>query len=177
MAAPALIPVSEYLKTSYRPDCDFVDGVVKERNMGESPHAAIQNLFGTVFSNHRKLWGIRALTEQRVQVSGKNYRVADVCVVRLGNPPGPIIAEAPLICIEILSDGQSLLDMRERVDDYVAMGVANIWLFDPIKRRAWTADANGFHELLTNEFAVAETPIRIPLAGMYQELDDLAAGR
>jgi hypothetical protein len=36
MATNVLIPVSEYLKTSYSPDCDYVDGEVQERNLGES---------------------------------------------------------------------------------------------------------------------------------------------
>ncbi len=35
MATKALIPVSEYLRTSYSPDCDYVDGEVQERNLGE----------------------------------------------------------------------------------------------------------------------------------------------
>jgi hypothetical protein len=34
-ATPLPISVSEYLHTSYRPDCDYVDGVVEERNLGE----------------------------------------------------------------------------------------------------------------------------------------------
>ena len=33
MAAGVLIPVEEYLRTSYRPDCDYVDGEVLGRNL------------------------------------------------------------------------------------------------------------------------------------------------
>jgi hypothetical protein len=42
MASTTLISVSEYLKTTYRPDCDFVDGRIEERNVGEHDHAALQ---------------------------------------------------------------------------------------------------------------------------------------
>ena len=35
MQAAAPISVSEYLSTSYRPDCDYVDEVIVERNVGE----------------------------------------------------------------------------------------------------------------------------------------------
>ena len=35
MATSTLVPLSEYLRTSYRPDRDWIDGVVKERNVGE----------------------------------------------------------------------------------------------------------------------------------------------
>jgi hypothetical protein len=42
MATAALIPVSEYLATTYRPACDYIDGEVKERNVGRQFHAALQ---------------------------------------------------------------------------------------------------------------------------------------
>ena len=35
MGIGALVSVEEYLRTSYRPDCDFVEGRVLERNVGE----------------------------------------------------------------------------------------------------------------------------------------------
>lgn len=36
--------VREYLSTSYRPDCGYVDGVVLERNVGEWDHARLQGV-------------------------------------------------------------------------------------------------------------------------------------
>jgi len=33
-----LISEDEYLHTSYSPDCDFVDGVLVERELGEFSH-------------------------------------------------------------------------------------------------------------------------------------------
>jgi hypothetical protein len=36
-----MVPLSEYLSTTYRPDCDFLEGELKERNMGEQPHARL----------------------------------------------------------------------------------------------------------------------------------------
>jgi hypothetical protein len=35
MATTSLVSVDQYLTTSYRPDCDYVDGVLLERNVGE----------------------------------------------------------------------------------------------------------------------------------------------
>jgi len=34
MAVAAKISLEEYLNTCYRPDCDYVDGEVLERNFG-----------------------------------------------------------------------------------------------------------------------------------------------
>ena len=42
MATHAAIPLSEYLATSYRPDRDYVDGELQERNLGEREHALLQ---------------------------------------------------------------------------------------------------------------------------------------
>jgi hypothetical protein len=35
MSTKTLVSVEEYFATSYRPDCDYVDGVIEERNLGE----------------------------------------------------------------------------------------------------------------------------------------------
>jgi hypothetical protein len=45
MKAATLISVEEYLRTSYRPDCDYVDGEVLERNVGERDHSKLQREF------------------------------------------------------------------------------------------------------------------------------------
>ena len=37
-----LISVEEYLHTTYDPDCDYVDGEVLERNMGDQAHSTTQ---------------------------------------------------------------------------------------------------------------------------------------
>jgi len=55
--------------------------------------------------------------------------------------------------------------------------VENIWVLDPVRRLAWTATTGGFHPLTSGEFSVAGTNIRIQLADIYEELDEMAAGR
>ena len=43
MSTVAVVSIEEYLSTSYRPDCDYVDGEVRERNLGEYPHSNLQS--------------------------------------------------------------------------------------------------------------------------------------
>jgi Uma2 family endonuclease len=177
MATPVLIPVSEYLKTRFRPDCDYIDGEVKVRHLGETPHGTAQSVIAAIFLANRKSWQVRAITEQRIQTSLSHFRVADVCVLRFGEPPGPIVHTPPLVCVEVLSPEQSLADVQEVVNDYVNMGVENIWILDPAQRIAWIATAKGFELLSSEEFSVAGTGIRIALADIYEQLDEMAAGR
>ena len=54
MATPVLIPVSEYLNTTYRPDRDYVDGELKERTLGDTSHATAQGVFFAIFLANRK---------------------------------------------------------------------------------------------------------------------------
>ncbi len=42
MGSATLIPVEEYLRSSYSPDREYVDGEIVERNLGEKTHGRIQ---------------------------------------------------------------------------------------------------------------------------------------
>ncbi len=43
-AAPAPISLDEHLSTEYEPDCDYVEGVLEERNVGKKRHSRTQTL-------------------------------------------------------------------------------------------------------------------------------------
>jgi len=62
------VPVAEYLATTYRPDRDYVDGGVIERNVGEHTHARAQGCSLSLLMAEEKRFGVRALPEQRIQV-------------------------------------------------------------------------------------------------------------
>jgi Uma2 family endonuclease len=173
MAATTLIPVSEYLSTTYRPDCDYIEGELQERNLGESAHSFMQLILAAIFHKNRHAWNIVAGTEIRVQVGKNRFRVPDIGIMCRSDPVDRIVQKAPLICIEVLSPEDRLQRMQERIDDYVRMGVEHIWLIDPISRHAWVATADGSHTRVTEAFSVPGTPIRISLAEVFAELDDM----
>lgn len=175
MASAALIPVSEYeyLHSSYEPDRDYVDGELQERNGGELFHGILQGLLVTLFNNHRRLWNVYAATEVRVQVSTQRYRIPDVCVLRKTDPLVPIVQKAPLICIEVLSPEDRMKRIQERFEDYTQMGVEHLWLIDPISRHAWVILADGSQQRVSDAFTVPDTPIRIELAELFGELDEM----
>jgi Uma2 family endonuclease len=165
------MPVEVYLKTSYRPDCDYVDGRVEERNLGEYDHGLLQLALGVLFSSNREAWGVRVVTDVRTQVKRARFRVPDVSVLRSDAPREQIITHPPLIAIEILSPEDRLGRFQDGIDDYVEFGVENIWIVDSETRRAWTADRTGLHLVQNGELTVAGTPIRVVLSEMFAELD------
>src|SRR5664280_3651045 len=82
MSSTTLISVQEYLATSYRPDCDFVDGELQERNLGELEHALLQSAILAWFWAKQREWNVLPIVEQRVQVAPTRFRVPDVTVLR-----------------------------------------------------------------------------------------------
>lgn len=165
------VTVDEYLHTVYRPDCDYVDGRIEERNVGEHDHGYLQLLLGTLFTNNRHTWGIRAVTDVRVRVSATHFRVPDLSILRADTPKERILTHPPLIVIEILSPEDRLSRFQDRVDDYVAFGVEHIWVLDPERRLARIANGVVLQKVLTGELTVPGTPIRVELRDIFAELD------
>lgn len=60
--ATVQISLADYLRASYRPDCDFVDGEIQERNLGEFDQAAVQAFLTSWFFQHRHDWQVASST-------------------------------------------------------------------------------------------------------------------
>jgi Uma2 family endonuclease len=165
------VPLEVYLRTSYHPDRDWIDGELRERNMGDRPHSAMQRFFLKLFFRYEEVHGILAYPELRTQVSATHFRVPDVLVLRKTDPADDIVRVAPLLCIEILSRDDSMSEMQEKIDDYLEMGVAAVWVIDPRRRKASLADAHGLHAREVLEFP--GMPIQVTREEMFAELDAL----
>jgi Uma2 family endonuclease len=162
MSATA-VSLSEYLQTDYRPDVDFIDGELEERNVGEWDHARLQALIERYLGSREAEWGILVVPEQRVQVSATRFRVLDIAVVA-ARPAGGVITEPPLLCIEILSPEDRATRVQTRIDDYLNMGVPCVWLVDPATRRAWIHTTDGGHE--AKDGILTAGRIRLPLSDL-----------
>jgi len=173
MSSPTLIPVSEYLETDYSPDCDYVDGELLERNVGEWEHSALQAIIVGIFQANRQNWGVLGMPELRNQVSAFNYRVPDVCIVRATDPRDRIVRKAPLICIEVLSSGDTFRQLRRKVDNYIGMCVEHIWTLDPWNRKGYICTATAFIQPDSGALVVPGTPIKLDLAQIFAELDEM----
>jgi Uma2 family endonuclease len=166
MAVAAKISVEEYLKTSYRPDCDYVDGEVQERNLGEFEHSSTQGqiVFYVLTRYPRLKW--RVLPEQRVQVTATRFRIPDVCILAEDAPREKIIRTPPLLCIEVMSPCDTLARIRERAQDYFAMGVPVCWIIDPVSGQAWTATPDALTE--TTDGILRAGDIEMPLGEVLE---------
>ena len=167
MQSGTLVSVDEYLHTSYSPDCEYLEGKILERNLGEQEHARLQTRLGAYLLNHEKGWGIRAIVEQRVQVKEHRFRVPDVCVIFADAPKESIITHPPLLCVEVLSPEDRMSEILERVSDYVAFGVRFVWVLDPGTRRAHIYSSDGVHEMKGGKLWTSDPEILVPLAELF----------
>ena len=173
--APPLLSIEEYLRTCYHPDADYVDGEIEERNAGKYEHGKIQSLIATLFTVNEDAWQTDAIVEQRIRVAYARVRICDVAVLHADAPHEEVTATPPLLCIEILSPEDRLSRAQIVLADYLAMGVANIWLIDPIRRSAFTFDSAGLHIADPTNLTVPHTAIRLDLTAAFAKLDKKAA--
>lgn len=138
--------LTEYLTTVYRPDREYIDGVIEERNLGEYDHANLQTAIAAWFTVRRHEWNIRVVVEQRIQVSETRYRVPDVAVFRREQKIEQIFTAPPLIVIEVLSPEDRLRKVFDRCEDDRRFGAENIWIVSPQGPKLWIATAEALIE-------------------------------
>lgn len=165
------ISVEEYLNTTYRPDVDFVDGEIEERNLGEFDHGDLQLAIGALLRAHQKDWGVRVVVETRTRVSPTRFRIPDVCVLSADLERERIISHPPLLCVEVLSPRDSLKAMRKRVQDFFDMGVKFVWIFDPETRIAHVCTATTMTDHKSGTLRVDGTKIELSIEEVFSTLD------
>jgi len=171
MATLTVVSVNEYLNTSYRPDQELLDGRLIERNVGEYDHSNLQGALIAWMRQRQREWKIRVLPEQRLEVSPTRFRVPNVCVISREQELEPVFTKPPLLVIEVLSKDDTLRSIQDRVDDYRAFGIANIWVLDPVKRRAYVCTLGDFREPHNETLEIPGSPIRTELRDLFSELD------
>lgn len=113
------------------------------------------------------------MIEQRIQVSATRVRICDVAVLRMDAPRERVTLTPPLICIEVLSPEDRLNRAKLVLADYLAMGVENIWLINPIRRSASNFDSTGLHEVDPAKLTVPGSPICVDLTEAFAALDSV----
>jgi Uma2 family endonuclease len=102
-----------------------------------------------------------------VQVRQNRFRIPDVCVV-LGGTKEKIFTAPPFLCVEIHSPEDPMSCFLERIDDYFAMGVPNVWVVDPARRCAYFATASGDLHRVTEVLRTGDPSFEVPLAEIFE---------
>ncbi len=174
-----LVSVEEYLNTSYRPDVDYVDGRLVERNFGNFQHSFLQSELIEYFnSTLRARYGrkFRAFSEFRTEIRARTrYRIPDILVLPAGVAKDvKFLNVAPWIAIEIKSPEDRILDLLARCREYVDRGTRYVWMIDPKDRSVTEIDAEGSRLRKDRAFDIelAGETFRVDLNEVFVQLDE-----
>jgi Uma2 family endonuclease len=169
--ADRVVPVEEYLSTGYEPDCEYDEGVLVERNLGEFEHSFLQTLLAAIFTNNMEAWGVFGLTEQRIQIGQRKFLVPDLCVLRLAAPREKILTRPPLIVIEIMSPEDTFARHSAKARQYLDFGVGHVWVIDPNARVAYRGNDSGLELVPGGQLAIPGMSIAIRARELFEKLD------
>ena len=170
MASITHVPLEVYLHSDFSPDADYIDGEIHDRPMGENDHSALQLAICTWFAAHATEWKIRVRPELRVQVSPRNFLVADVAILDASAPKERFATHPPVAVFEVLSPENSMRQMMRKFQLYREMGVPHIWLIDPADRIWQRFTKDGL--VPAAEFAYEPLGIGFPLFEITNRIDD-----
>jgi Uma2 family endonuclease len=171
MVSSTAVSVDQYLRRSYRPDCDYVDGEVIERNVGEFQHSMIQGILIRMLYECARLLPIRVVPELRMRVSPTRFRIPDICVMLKQQRPEAVLTTAPFLCVEILSPEDRMSRVIERVREYLSFGVSHVWVVDPENRTAYSYTKNEGREV-NDRLITANPEVAISIDELFVELDE-----
>jgi Uma2 family endonuclease len=165
MSTKVLMDVGEYLHTSFDgPDCEYLDGEVVERNMGELPHGRVQFTLARLIWEAGRRLGVQVVPAVRIRVSPTRYRIPDVSVWLAGDIGDKIPTKPPFLAIEVLSPEDRMTRIQPKIAEYLSIGVEWIWVVDPIEKNALIFSQSNPAGVLTETLRTENPVIEIPLA-------------
>lgn len=170
----ALVSVDDYLNTTYRPDVEYVDGLLVEKGMLTEFHQLLSAILLRWFYPHEKTFRIKALADVRTQIIERaRYRLPDVLLVTtpLGRKFGKIMTNVPNVVIEIESPDDRHSDILDRFEDYAGIGVQQCILMHPEKHLAWQHSAGSLIRIEFDHLSLPEGR-RLPFdtAAIFEQL-------
>jgi Uma2 family endonuclease len=157
------VSVEEYLSRVYEPECDYVDGDIEDRNVGEKDHSKLQFRVQMLLS---RVPGISIFPEVRIRVAPTRFRVPDVAVY-LAEPAEQVFTTPPFLIIEILSPEDRWSRLTRKLEDYFAMGCPNIWILDPVRSKAYRYEGEAVCEVHA-AFRATDSRIVVQLSQIWQ---------
>jgi Uma2 family endonuclease len=132
-ASPA--SVEEYLRTNYKPACEYTDGVLRQKPMPRRKHGLLQGRLAYLIA--LSFPDFEAASEVTVQIRTGKYLVPDLIVQRRDRIQDPHPSEPVHLCVEILSPDDRMSEILAKCEEYHAWGVETAWVVDPEAQRAW----------------------------------------
>lgn len=160
MATATRLSLEEYLNSHYEPECELIDGELRQKPMGTSEHMSVTMRMLYALKKYVDAGIGSALPELSVRVSDDSVLIPDVAFIRHPIPPG-VIKTPPLLCVEILSPSDRFSATLAKMERYYSFGVEACWIIDPIKKTVWTVSRDGKPYPENDTLRVAEIEISV----------------
>jgi len=95
--------------------------------------------------------------------------VPDVCVT-LEDPGTDILLTPPLICIEVLSRGDTFGDLLKKLEEYDRFGAPNDWVVDPLRKQAFNYQGRRLQAATSPALTTQDPAISIQLDEVFRDL-------
>ena len=124
-------------------DFELVDGELVVRHMGNKSNwvgTNLAKLLGIYLDKHNLGWVFTSEAGYRLDPNRPNtLRKPDVSFVRFGRLPNEEPADgydnlAPDWAIEVVSPGDTVLELEEKIDEYLSAGVRLVWVINPERK-------------------------------------------
>ena len=169
MATGTRVRLDEYLRTHYEPECELVDGELRQKAMGTHPHARIQKRLVRLLGPYEDSGLGEVLPEINVRMGEDTVLIPDVAFSRSGAPANPNYLEAPpWLCVEIISPSQTFSEMCDKCRRYLVWGVAHCWIVDPVQRIAWQICKDGAAIEVPANASLRADDIAVSLADLFR---------
>jgi Uma2 family endonuclease len=149
MNSTTLVSVGEYLNSSHKPVCEYIDGVLHPKPIPTKLHALIQFLIVSML----RAQNVEALAEVTVRLTETKFLVPNVIADYRIQDPYP--TEPVALCVGILSPEDRLSAAFAKCEQYHEWGVPSCWVVDPQKQTAW-------------EYHAGADPNRIEMPGILR---------
>ena len=150
MATGSLISEQEYLSTTYKPNCEYIDGVLRQKPMATEAHSAIQAELAYLV--RARFSQFKPNTEFTLKIRTGKYYVPDLVVQRRDFIQSPYATAPVHLCVEIRSPEDRVSEVFQKCEEYHDWGVEMCWVIDPESRRAW-------------EYRKGQLPTEVPAGG------------
>jgi Uma2 family endonuclease len=159
-----LISVEEYLRTGYKPACEYIDGVLRPKTMPTFRHG---NMELVVCNSINRFTGFVATPELTVRIREGKYLVPDVAVQKLSELQEPYPIKPVHLCVEVMSPEDRFSETVAKCEEYHAWGVPYCWILDPESRQCWQYHAGGRPNQVPTEGRIAAGPVVIGYSELF----------
>lgn len=148
---------------------EFINGQFVERVLGGKIHSECQF---TVVSRLKPIAKrIGAVVHQEWSLAhGEEWLVPDVMLTQPGadqtDRRGYLIS-TPLLCIEILSPGQTQSELLQKCRQYHVWGVSHCWVIDPAARVCFESHAPDVFKLIGVDEELTAGDVKLAVAGIF----------